>query len=378
MTPHALLQGGLPEVMVREAWSAHSDAAHPLAAAGLGPGTPCATAHSRAAGGTNAPGSGSTSQQHRVIVWWPKPITKEPGKAGGAHAGGMGSGGGEGSGGHKFSIGAEVIRHPVRVVSLQWSPPLGTEAVPGPAADGPEASGGSGAGSAAAGAGAASPPGLALMTVGADWAIRIFVEVQMRDLLPAGMGPGMGAAAVAALSMSQFCLALVIEPPLPSLTPHAYPGLRAAWARPLPPPTHHGAKQPAGHAMQGAQPYSAALPIASRVHWVVASVAVHHPPPYSPGPQAWSAVSPLGSGSRPSGVGPLAGASPSSHGSWLEETVCVWAVDGLGGVTLSGLPRGAVQASKGAGGPRAVLWGRAGGHVTWLQPQEVCLAQDLR
>lgn len=62
----------------------------------------------------------------------------------------------------------------------------------------------------------------------------------------------------------------------------------------------------------------------------------------------------------------------------LEELVCVWAVDGLTGVVLSGLPGGAVTSSKAAAPPRAVLWGKDTRSVAWLMPQETWLADDLR
>ena len=39
--------------------------------------------------------------------------------------------------------------------------------------------------------------------------------------------------------------------------------------------------------------------------------------------------------------------------------MCVWAIDSLSGVILSGLPRGASASSK-ASAPKAVLWGRCG------------------
>jgi hypothetical protein len=63
----------------------------------------------------------------------------------------------------------------------------------------------------------------------------------------------------------------------------------------------------------------------------------------------------------------------------VEETVCVWAVDGLGDVSLSGLPRGGVSTQRGSsGGPRAVLWGRDSHTVKWLRQRELAEAQDLR
>lgn len=467
-----VVQGGLPSVIVREAWSAKSDAPHPLAAAGLGPGCPSATAHTRTV--TSSSG-GPPSYQHRVIVWWPRPLppaqlaataaaaatasvskTAAAGGPRGTPQGAAGAGRGAGStvasgpnqgtasdghapesskplgalgssetaaaeqaaaAGHAYTIGAEVVRHPVRVVALQWSPPLGGErdsstpqgststadAAPSSSSTA-VAAGGSSSPSSAPSPQPAAAPSLALMTVGADGAIRIWVEVMMKDLLPASMlspqgsaggahSPGHGAAAAAAaaataaaLSLSQFCLALVIDPPLPSITPGVWPGLRAAWARPLLPPAFTATQGTAGGSGTGGtwssdggggvtagggpgssgsawSAASAATAITSRVHWVVASMGV--------------VVAPGGTGAAGgSGVVGLAGVS---GGGTLEEAVCVWAVDGLGGAALTGLPRGAVAASRGAAGPRAVLWGRDTRTAAWLQPHEVaCAPRDTR
>ncbi|KAL6745297.1 hypothetical protein V8C86DRAFT_2982217, partial [Haematococcus lacustris] len=190
------------------------------------------------------------------------------------------------------------------------------------------------------------------------------------------------------MGMSQFFLALIIDPPLPSVRPSTWPGMRVAWAKPLPPPSHLGSHlggggargrgpataaaaaaapplgglvgapgssqqmqvgsflaaagqlQPNLHASRGQSPggwtTSSAAVIASRVHWLVANVSeVTHAP----------------------------GAAPQ-----VQESVYVWAVDGLAEVTLNGLPRGGVTSHRGASGPRAVLWGRDSRSLTWQQP----------
>lgn len=217
-----------------------------------------------------ATGQGVTSfsgPQYRVLVWWPR--AKDSPTAPGTPAqpptpGGVGrsrlsaphnpgqpsstpqSQDGAGLG---YAVGTEIIRHPVRVVSMQWSTPLlqsGSRSspiapaslplAPGPSIP-PAASPGKPkvpVGRTAVPAAAAPPPPLppsppvqlALLTVGADWVVRVFVEVQLRDLLPAHMTGGLGsqqgdalmrAATAQTLSMSQFCLALVVEPPSPAL-----------------------------------------------------------------------------------------------------------------------------------------------------------------
>ncbi len=180
-------------------------------------------------------------------------------------------------------------------------------------------------------------PQLALMTVGADWVVRIWVEVLMKDLLPlhltqAANDPFAAPAAAAALSMSQFCLALVVEPPsalVPGLVPPPPPpggvaaagfgsvsmggglglgggvapvSVRAAWARPTPMTValHSSARSEVLGGLEatdlhdglGGSPFGggggggdaaatllpqgmsrAAVTIASRVQWLVACVA---------------------------------------------------------------------------------------------------------
>ncbi|EFJ47769.1 hypothetical protein VOLCADRAFT_117790 [Volvox carteri f. nagariensis] len=264
---------------VHEAWRVRADAAHTLASASFDCYSPCATTTAVAA---------ASGGPHKVTIWWPS----QPSSSGSGHLGAS-------------AVGAEIIRHPVRVLSLDWSPPL-------------------------------------------------------------------------------FCLTLVIEPPGLSLTPFSRPGMRVCWARPMadigvaaavaavpsPPPTGGGGgggagddREQEGNDSSGGA--AAAVESGSRLQWIVASVGIlgsdegeHHD-----------------SGSGHGGGG---------GGSLLEEAVCVWAVDGLSAVVLSGLmPRGAVSSSsassssaKTAASPKAVLWGLEHRTVSWLQPGKLLPSPD--
>ncbi len=303
-------QGGLVSLAVHEAWRVRADAAHTLAAASIDCYSTCATT-AAAAGGGGGP--------HKVTIWWPSSPGAAPGQGPGA----------SGSQHHVqqelFSVGAEVVRHPVRVLSLEWSPPLAgggarpTREAPSPGGPGGSAplaaaagkAGAAGASAAGPGAGptppssalAAAPPtpsmAPALMTLGADWVIRIYVEVVMQNMGAAG------AAGQPNTSINQFCLTLVIEPPGLTLAPSSRPGMRACWARPLggagvagaaggvpgalPEPGGAGADgKEAGTGEAGAGPGAegggeaggpegAAAGAGSRLQWIVASVgAVSH------------------------------------------------------------------------------------------------------
>lgn len=106
----------------------------------------------------------------------------------------------------------------------------------------------------------------------------------MQNLFPtssAAAGPPAG------MSMSQYCLTLVIEPPVQGLSPGLLPGLRACWAKPLP---HHLDPRTSGSSpyvrsewasvlrqqqqQQQAEAEEAEALMSSKVHWVVASIAV--------------------------------------------------------------------------------------------------------
>ena len=325
-------RGGLPDVQLSEAWSVRSDTPHVLAAAGLDTMHPCATA-------PRPPPD--KSSQHRVTIWWPQQPAAAASTAVAAAAAVPSSNSGKPAPSapataHKgtpqtavsgrltsvspatpisaphtaaqSSVGAEVIRHPVKVLSMQWSPALALAPAP-PAAAAAVVATVPAASSSTAQRPQPPPqappapdpsPGLALMTVGADWSVRIYVEVVMRDLFPAA-GPGGNTAPGS--TMSQYCLTLVIEPPVQGLSPGLLPGLRACWAKPL---LHHDCQQPhdggnmhqhwsgraGGGGWAGGAPAlmeggEAEALMSSKVHWVVASIAV-------PGEQA---------GAGPSGKG---------------------------------------------------------------------------
>ena len=124
-------------------------------------------------------------------------------------------------------------------------------------------------------------------------------------------------------SYSQFCLTLVIDPPfassLPPPLPFTCPRMRASWAKPLfPHPRSHDIDAEDRHSISSSSG-DVARALNSKVHWIVASADVE------------------------------------VDGS-MESLVCIWAVDSLSGVILSGLPRGALSSSK-TTSPKAILWG---------------------
>lgn len=192
-----------------------------IVAAGARPHSPCATA--------------SSEHARRVSIWWPSDETAAAKPASPESKGQRPA----------ANIGAEALRHPVRVLQLQWSPDLPTaESAPrsrrshesssgGGSSGGADGDGNSASTSSAAAATAIQapqpPPAAshpALMTVGADWVIRIWVEVVM--VYPTSNEHQQGDEPCP--SMSQFCLTLVIEPPSLQASHLARPGLLATWA----------------------------------------------------------------------------------------------------------------------------------------------------
>lgn len=416
---------------LQELWRVRADQAQHLIAAGAWP--------------TGAAATVSADSAQRVIVWWPSPDSKNPGA---------------------YKVGAEVIRHPVKAVQLQWSPPLprsgagrssshgtgaarssgggagaaaagGRGSIPGSPVGSPvagrstgggglpsllpatapaaaAASAGGNGGSSADGAGTvqdssntSGPVGQpALMTVGVDGVIRVFVEVVLSDIgpgppaMPAAAGAAAGAsgakgtssstaaspaaaasaaaaagspgpaggakaAASAAATMSQFCLTLVIDPP--GLGPQKglgfKPGLTVTWARPLATPNpqqpqllwllaSYVAPQqpqeplPLAAALSGVTPQAAAA--AAAAHGMMhPGMAVLQPPPAA-------------------GTG-LAGSSSSYTGPLYQDHVYLWAVDGLAGVVLSGIAANAIMSNK-ICEPRAYLWGKDSSTLSWQHP----------
>jgi len=218
------------------------------------------------------------------------------------------------------------------------------------------AAAGAGGADASGNSGSSAPDGQpALMTVGTDGIIRIFVEVVMADIVatppsstssstststsktaaPAGAvaGPASppkaaaaaaaaatSAAAVAAAkssnSMSQFCLTLVIEPP-PGLAPQALaqkPGLMACWAQPL---DRHNQ---------------------SSLMWVLGSYMATATTGQMPLAAALSGV-------PPAAAAAAAAATAAEPLPWQDQ-VFLWGIDGLGSVVLSGIAQNAIMSNK--------------------------------
>jgi hypothetical protein len=124
----------------------------------------------------------------------------------------------------------------------------------------------------------------------------------------------------------------------------------------------------------------AAVTIASRVQWVVATVGVARPA--GSGGSGMLSRSP-----RPPAVAAAHNSSSlqprGSIGTELEEVVFVWAVDGLhaegAGMHMQQQQQRPGQGpARGAAGPRAVLWGREARRVAWLQPQALMAAKEPR
>jgi hypothetical protein len=309
-------------LQLQELWKAHAEARHDLVAAGPSPMSPSATA-------------GSESAQ-RLLVWWP---SLHPGTG-------------------KVCIGAEVIRHPVRLQHMEWGPalepaappvvppaaagsptrhesplkafarslsPTKHSAVPAPAPQyppGADPSSGAGAAGAGAGAGGAlpeAPQQPALMTLGADWVIRIWVEVVMSNMSAASPSQP----SKPSQPMSQFCLSLVIEPPSLAISHAIRPGMAACWARHL-----NGTPRANG--------------VHSNVLWLMANVSMY--------------------------VQPAEEALDSEPG--FRDILYLWAVDGLHSVVLSGLATSAVMHGSQAG-PRAILWGQDSTSLGWHQPRRL-------
>ncbi|GIL64635.1 hypothetical protein Vafri_18526, partial [Volvox africanus] len=106
--PTAEAAAAVAQFSVQEAWRVRADATHTLASASLDCYSPCATTAAVAA---------ASSGPHKVTIWWPS----QPGSGG---RGSDASGGGGAQHGTSPAVGAEIVRHPVRVLSMDWSPPL--------------------------------------------------------------------------------------------------------------------------------------------------------------------------------------------------------------------------------------------------------------
>lgn len=369
--------GGAARSAVRELWLARAEAPQDMIAAGASAVGPCASV------ARDAP--------QRVVVWWP-------------------SRGGAG----EFVVGAEVIRHPVRAVHLEWSPALGREG--GAAAGGDYGRGqqqAREAGPVAAGEQQADEPPSArhpaLMTVGADGVIRVWVEVVMADMdddvLPPHASPGAGAspakqaaqqgsssppkrtlaapgspavtspaspagAKLASRVMSQFCLTLVVEPPAGhGIVPGVLPGMTATWVRQLRDvPLLGNGTAGSTAAAAAAASASATEPNqgAPRVLWLLASYCgpqhAQHSAAAAPPPLHALATSPTKGGPGLAHFAPQQQRQPG----WVD-AVFLWAIDGLSGVVLRGIAQNAITASK-LSAPRAFLWGRDAAAPGWARP----------
>jgi hypothetical protein len=362
---------------VRELWQVHADAPQDLIAAGATAAGPCASV--------------VRDSPQRVVVWWPSRGDKDG----------------------QYEVGAEVIRHPVKTVHLEWSPALGREGGGGSGAERQSPGGSPSAAAAAAAAGAAAadqqlehqqpqspaaaaaaaasrgpeadPPRArhpALMTVGSDGVIRVFVEVVMADIDDmmsqaaaaaaaangssggGALSPTKQAAAAAAATaaparvLSQFCLTLAVEPPPGhGIAPGALPGLTATWARPM-------------AAGRGGTTTTDPQQGAPRVLWLLASYCAPPPapPPQPHSPQALPQSPTRGPGGAQPAPPPAARGAPE----WVD-SVFLWAIDGLSGVVLRGIAQNAITASK-LSVPRAFLWGGDAAAPRWRRPGALAAA----
>lgn len=371
-------------IAVTELWAAKTESIHGHAAAGLNCSCPAATS--------------AQDKQQRVLVWRPhvhhhhqepsSPSVSPPAGEAAAEASPTTSA-------DSGPVGSEIIRHPVKVMSMQWSPTMhGTGGASSASASASSTSSaavtasasparhgatttGSAKGSSTPGTPAptaatgviddATKGGSALLTVGSDWVIRIWVEVFMRDLVRSESAPVLSGSAPPASvgTSSTFCLTLVIDPPMPGLLVGALPGLRACWAQPLLPPASASTtsvipSSPRASASPGGKTalvsgHSSTMygnPTTARLLWIIATAGV----------QPTSTTAPYSSGNGSSSSTRQAGTEDEAA-----EVVCVWAVDGLSSIVLSALPKGAVRSNK-SSTPRAVLWGRDARSVRWLQP----------
>jgi len=290
-----------------------------------------------------------------------------------------------------------------------------------------------GAGEEDAGGGAALLPGsqAALLTAGADGALRVWVEVTLAPALgtdgaPPGWRPGSaggeaGAAGAPrspagsprddalAARVSRFCVTLVVPPPAGTwAAPGGGGGVRACWAVPAGPGPTTGAQLRAARVLwivgvgpAGAPPGRAAHPASAgprrptgRIFWASplstgASVLASGREGRRPPRMRAALMRPRTAGGREAqaraGVRPCRCRAPSSSaprrgaggsaGEGAAERLLLWAVDGLAGVVLSGRP--GTLGGGGARTPRAVLWGQHAGALAWppaLAPGAVRLA----
>ncbi|KAA6424834.1 MAG: hypothetical protein FRX49_05008 [Trebouxia sp. A1-2] len=188
----------------------------------------------------------------------------------------------------------------------------------------------------------------ALMTVGYDGMIRIWVEVTLSPSLGAPGSPSRltGPSTPTTpgtpqnlirghqlVGSSQFCMTLVVQPPNSTLIGFQPDSLRACWGLPC--------QEPLGPANRM---------VAGSVLWILAMV---------DGSQQAKAP-----GSKTGAQGP-------------SDQLLLWAVEGLAGVVINGVPNN-VPGTRALNTPRAVLWGQHDELLTWpataaIPPRELPL-----
>ena len=183
------------DASLRVAWSARVSHPQGVIAAGLTVHSPSASASTGSSSSSSSRGGGSSSSRQEaaepdrsVSVWWPQPSAAQQAQAqrrkGAAQQRAAPRLAAAGSG-PTPAVGREKLRHPCPVTALHWSPGVLSRDALGPpdpataatsAGSGAEGAEGGGSDAAAAAAAAAeSEDHPALMTVGEDGLIRIWV-----------------------------------------------------------------------------------------------------------------------------------------------------------------------------------------------------------
>ncbi|KAL0019249.1 hypothetical protein WJX77_001067 [Trebouxia sp. C0004] len=263
-----------------------------------------------------SPSASACPGSKHVTIWWPEEIHQsgdQPAAAAPLPKGAEGS---------AMVAVAEQLKHPVGVVNAQWSP-------------GSLQHGSSFTGNDQDGSPLAANAQPALMTVGYDGMIRIWVEVTLSPSLGAPGSPSRltGPSTPTTpgtpqnlvrghqlVGSSQFCMTLVVQPPNGTLIGFQPDSLRACWGMPC--------QEPLGPANRMA---------AGSVLWILAMV---H------GSQQAKAPSSTTGAQGPS------------------DQLLLWAVEGLAGVVINGIPNN-VPGTRALNTPRAVLWGQHDDLLTW-------------
>ncbi|KAL0048506.1 hypothetical protein WJX82_004799 [Trebouxia sp. C0006] len=263
-----------------------------------------------------SPSASACPGSKHVTIWWPEELQQsgdQPAAAAPLPKDAEGS---------AMVAVAEQLKHPVGVVNAQWSP-------------GSLQHGSSFTGNDQDGSPLAANAQPALMTVGYDGMIRIWVEVTLSPSLGAPGSPSRltGPSTPTTpgtpqnlirghqlVGSSQFCMTLVVQPPNGTLIGFQPDSLRACWGMPC--------QEPLGPANRMA---------AGSVLWILAMV---------DGSQQAKAP-----GSKTGAQGP-------------SDQLLLWAVEGLAGVVINGVPNN-VPGTRALNTPRAVLWGQHDDLLTW-------------